>query len=85
MKLAHLLLITALLAHQFIAKGADLTVAPGVFDCRNSGTNMGQLEYRFSRGWSGFRPKSGLFATQDSGIYILPASDTPFRSMHNGR
>ncbi len=39
---------------------------------------MGQLEYRFSTDWSGFRPQVGLFFTVDSEAYVYTGLGYPF-------
>ncbi len=78
MKLAPLLLAAGLIAAQLNAKAADLTMALGGFDVRKSGVAMGQAEYRFSNGWSGFRPQAGLFVTEDSGVYLYGGVGYPF-------
>ena len=78
MKLAPLLLAAGLIAAQLNAKAADLTMALGGFDVRKSGVAMGQAEYRFSNGWSGFRPQAVLFVTEDSGVYLYGGVGYPF-------
>lgn len=65
-----LLLTAGLLSTQLYAEEANLTLALGNFDFGKSGTAMGQLEYRFSTDWSGFRPQAGLFFTTDSATYL---------------
>jgi len=78
MKLLPLLLSTGLILTQTNATAADLTMALGSFDVNKEGTAMGQVEYRFSTDWSGFRPQAGLFATADSSAYVYAGIGYPF-------
>jgi hypothetical protein len=78
MKLLPLLLTTGLVLTQSTAAAADLTMALGGFDVGKEATAMGQVEYRFSTDWSGFRPQAGLFATADSGAYVYAGIGYPF-------
>ena len=72
-----LLLTSGLILTQSSALAADLTIALGSFDINKDGTAMGQVEYRFSKDWSGFRPQAGLFATADSGAYVYAGIGYP--------
>ena len=78
MKLFPVLLSAGLIATQINAVAADLTLAPGSFDIGKSGNAMGQVEYRFSTDWSGFRPQVGLFFTADSEAYVYTGIGYPF-------
>lgn len=78
MKLIPLLLAAGLILSQSNAAAGDLTMALGSFDVDKKGTAMGQVEYRFSTDWSGFRPQAGLFATADSGAYVYAGIGYPF-------
>jgi hypothetical protein len=78
MRLIPLVLIAGLIATQTNAEAADLTMALGGFDVNKSGIGMGQVEYRFSNDWSGFRPQAGFFVTEDSGAYIYGGAGYPF-------
>lgn len=72
------ILTAGLVSTQLHAEDAKLTMALGSFDVGKSGAAMGQLEYRFSTDWSGFRPKLGLFFTIDSGAYLYAGVGHPF-------
>jgi hypothetical protein len=61
-----ILLAASLFAKKLHAADAELNMAPGSFDIYKSAAAMGQIEYRFSSDWSGFRPQAGLFVTADS-------------------
>jgi lipid A 3-O-deacylase len=76
-KLLPLLLTSGLILTQVDAAAADLTMALGGFDVSKEATAMGQVEYRFSTDWSGFRPQAGLFATADSGVYVYAGIGYP--------
>lgn len=78
MKPTLLLLSAGLISTQINAVAADLTLAPGGFDVGKTGNTMGQLEYRFSTDWSGFRPQVGLFFTVDSEAYVYTGLGYPF-------
>ena len=78
MKLLPLLLTTGLILTQSNAAAADLTMGLGSFDVDKEATAMGQVEYRFSTDWYGFRPQAGLFATADSGAYVYAGVGYPF-------
>jgi lipid A 3-O-deacylase len=78
MKRFLLLLTAGLISIQVHAKDADLTMALGIFDIGISGTAMGQLEYRFSTDWSGFRPQAGLLVTSDSASYLYAGIGYPY-------
>ena len=78
MKLISIILTARLIATQTNAEAPDLTLALGGFDVNKSGIGMGQVEYRFSNDWSGFRPQAGFFVTEDSGAYIYGGAGYPF-------
>jgi lipid A 3-O-deacylase len=78
MKPFRYLLAAGLISTQLYAEEAELNMALGSFDIGNSGTAMGQAEYRFSTSWSGFRPHAGLFFTADSGAYLYAGVGYPF-------
>lgn len=78
MKPLRYLLAAGLISTQLYAEETALTMALGSFDVGQSGTAMGQLEYRFSSNWFGFRPKAGLLFTVDSGAYIYAGIGHPF-------
>jgi hypothetical protein len=80
-------LATGLILAQSNALEADLAMALGGFNVNEEGVAMGQMEYRFSTDWSGFRPQAGLFATADSGAYVYtglgdknPGAETVYQS-----
>ena len=83
MKLLSFVLSTGLMLAQSNALAADLTMALGGFDVAKDETAMGQIEYRFSTDWSGFRPQAGLFATVDSGVYVYTGIGYPFSINQN--
>lgn len=72
------LFLWGLFATPLYAEEANLTLALGGFDIGKSATAMGQLEYRFSTGWSGFRPQAGFFVTADSATYLYGGIGYPF-------
>ena len=78
MKTLLIMCMAGLSATQLHAEEADLTLALGGFDIGKSETAMGQLEYRFSTDWSGFRPQAGLFVTADSATYLYGGIGYPF-------
>jgi lipid A 3-O-deacylase len=71
-------LTAGLVATRINAEAAGLTMALGGFDISKSAIAMGQVEYRFSNDWSGFRPHAGLFVTEDSAAYLYGGVGYPF-------
>jgi hypothetical protein len=78
MKPFSILIAAGLLSTHLHAEAGELTMALGSFDVSKSGSAMGQLEYRFSTDWSGFRPQAGLFVTVDSASYFYAGMGYPF-------
>ena len=78
MKLLPELLTAGIILTISNATAADLGMALGGFDVDDDATAMGQVEYRFTTDWSGFRPQAGLFATADSSTYVYAGAGYPF-------